>query len=152
MEKGVLLTGSNASGKSTFLKTVAVNAILSQSVNTCMAKKYEAPLFHVYSSMALRDNMDSGESYYIVEIKALRRILDAAEQEKIPVLCFVDENYHFEESLENGDVVFHYRLLPGRTSTRNAIRLLEMMGYEKEITENAARQAQEFVQTGNWRS
>lgn len=91
MEKGVLLTGSNASGKSTFLKTVAVNAILSQSVNTCMAKKYEAPLFHVYSSMALRDNMDSGESYYIVEIKALRRILDAAEQEKIPVLCFVDE-------------------------------------------------------------
>lgn len=198
MEKGVLLTGSNASGKSTFLKTVAVNAILSQSVNTCMAKKYEAPLFHVYSSMALRDNMDSGESYYIVEIKALRRILDAAEQEKIPVLCFVDEvlrgtntveriaastqilkflrkrkvfcfaathdieltellgeeyeNYHFEESLENGDVVFHYRLLPGRASTRNAIRLLEMMGYEKEITENAARQAQEFVQTGNWRS
>ena len=36
-EGGVLLTGSNASGKSTFLKTVAINAILAQSIDTCMA-------------------------------------------------------------------------------------------------------------------
>lgn len=47
--------------------------------------------------------------------------------------------HHFEESLENGDVVFHYRLLPGRTSTRNAIRLLEMMGYEKEISRECGK-------------
>lgn len=92
MEKGVLLTGSNASGKSTFLKTVAVNAILSQSVNTCMAKKYEAPLFHVYSSMALRDNMDSGESYYIVEIKGTQADSGCCgSRKRFHVLCFVDE-------------------------------------------------------------
>ena len=35
--KSVLLTGSNASGKSTFLKTVAINAILAQTIHTCTA-------------------------------------------------------------------------------------------------------------------
>ena len=54
-EKGVLLTGSNASGKSTFLKTVAVNAVLAQTIHTCMADSYRAPFYHIYSSMALRD-------------------------------------------------------------------------------------------------
>ena len=45
--------------------------------------------------MALRDNLAGGESYYIVEIKALKRILDMTEQRTKentpPVLCFVDE-------------------------------------------------------------
>ena len=43
--RGVLLTGSNASGKSTFLKTIAVNAILAQTICTCMADRYESCFF-----------------------------------------------------------------------------------------------------------
>lgn len=62
---GVLLTGSNASGKSTFLKTVAINAILAQSVNTCAADRYRAPFFRVYTSMALRDDL-AGERAIIL--------------------------------------------------------------------------------------
>ena len=85
----MLLTGSNASGKSTFLKTVALGAIMAQTINTCPADHYEACFFHICSSMALRDDLDSGESYYIVEIKSLKRILDQAGQ--YPLLCFVDE-------------------------------------------------------------
>ena len=195
-DRGVLLTGSNASGKSTFLKTMALNAILAQTVHTCTAEKYSAPFCRVYSSMALRDDMGSGESYYIVEIKALKRILDAACDGN--VLCFVDEvlrgtntveriaastqilkslagsgilcfaathdieltellgneydNYHFEEDVRDGDVCFNYRLMSGRATTRNAIRLLELMGFEQEIIEKAYAQAEEFVATGSWRS
>lgn len=194
--KGVLLTGSNASGKSTFLKTVAVNALLAQTVHTCAADSYRGPLFHIYSSMALRDDLESGESYYIVEIKALKRILDAAADGKRPVLCFVDEvlrgtntveriaastqilstldtvgilcfaathdieltdlledkfdNYHFEEEVLEGDIVFNYRLLPGKTTTRNAIRLLELLGYDEKIIRRAHAQAEHFVSTGEW--
>lgn len=194
-ERGVLLTGSNASGKSTFLKTVAVNAILAQSVNTCAADSYHTSFRHVYSSMALRDNIAGGESYYIVEIKALKRIMDAAQRGE-PVLCFVDEvlrgtntveriaastqilkylgstgilcfaathdieltqlldesfdNYHFEETVLNDDVVFPYRLMRGRASTRNAIRLLELMGYDPEVTKQASALAERFLETGSW--
>lgn len=197
-EKGVLLTGSNASGKSTFLKTVAVNAILAQAIHTCTADSYRSPFFYVYSSMSLRDDLEGGESYYIVEIKALKRILDAAESGRVPVLCFVDEvlrgtntveriaastqilkslsgsgilcfaathdieltglldaeyeNYHFEEDVRDGDVYFNYRLQAGKATTRNAIKLLELMGYDRDIIARASAQAAHFMSEGVWRT
>ncbi len=196
-ERGVLLTGSNASGKSTFLKMAAVNAIMAQTIHTCAADVYRAPLAAVYSSMALRDNITGGESYYIVEIKALKRILDAVSEGRT-VLCFVDEvlrgtntveriaasaqilkslagrqvlcfaathdieltellredfdNYHFEEDIRDGDLSFAYRLLTGKSDTRNAIRLLGMMGYAPEVTERAMESAQRFLDSGVWRT
>jgi len=88
--KGVLLTGSNASGKSTFLRMVAINAIMAQTIHTVCAKTYSAPKYKIYSSIALTDNLLGGESYFIVEIKSLKRILDASAHGE-PVLCFVDE-------------------------------------------------------------
>ena len=88
---GNLITGSNASGKSTFLKETAIAAILAQSVHTVPAGSYRASFFRTYTSMALRDDIDSGESYFIVEIRSLKRILDAAQTEGVPVLGIVDE-------------------------------------------------------------
>lgn len=182
---GMLLTGSNASGKSTFLKMTAINAILSQTINTALSKEYQAPMFRIYSSMSLRDNLEGGESYYIVEIKALKRICDATEDKTYdnPLLCFVDEvlrgtntveriaasteimkylskddvycfaathdielthlledyydNYHFEEDVKDGDVLFTYHLLEGRARTRNAIKLLSVIGFPTDIVEEA---------------
>lgn len=197
-DRGVLLTGSNASGKSTFLKMVAVNALLSQTIHTCAAEAYSAPVFAIYSSMSLRDNLIGGESYYVVEIKAIKRIVDRVAAGGERLLCFVDEvlrgtntieriaasteilkgldreqslcfaathdmeltellegryqNYHFEEEIQDGDIFFAYRLLPGKASSRNAIRLLEMMGYSREVTEAAFRRANHFVQTGDWKN
>lgn len=194
-EQGVLLTGSNASGKSTFLKTVAVNAVFAQTIHTCMADRFQSSLYQVYSSMALRDDLGAGESYYIVEIKALKRILDAAK-EGGRVLCFVDEvlrgtntveriaastqilkslrgenilcfaathdieltellqkeydNYHFSEEVRDGDVVFDYKLQSGKATTRNAIRLLELLGYDRKIIEKAYEQAEHFTDSGSW--
>jgi hypothetical protein len=193
---GVLLTGSNASGKSTFLKMVALNAILAQTVHTCTADAYQAPYFRMYSSMSLRDDLQGGDSYYVVEIKALKRILMAAKEAGRPVLCFVDEvlrgtntveriaastqilkslhgdgvlcfaathdieltqlldkmydNYHFEEEIVNGDILFQYRLLPGKATTRNAIKLLEIIGYDQEVIQNAQGMAEDFLRTGRW--
>ena len=195
-KNGVLLTGSNASGKSTFLKTVAINALLAQTIHTCTASIWQAPMFRLYSSMSLRDDIESGDSYYVVEIKALKRILTAAKEEGRPVLCFVDEvlrgtntveriaastqilkslhgkailcfaathdveltellkneydNYHFEEDVKDGDVSFEYRLLEGKATTRNAIKLLEIMGYDPDIIRMAQDRAEGFMQTGKW--
>lgn len=93
-DRGVLLTGSNASGKSTFLRAVAVNVLLAQTIHTCLADCYEAPVFRLYSSMALKDDLLNGQSYYMVEIKSIKRILDQVQktrEENGYVLCFVDE-------------------------------------------------------------
>ncbi len=94
VKRGVLLTGSNASGKSTFLRAAALNVILAQTIHTSLADSYRASVFQVYSSMSLQDDLESGDSYYMVEVKSIRRILEhvrEAEKNQQHVLCFVDE-------------------------------------------------------------
>ncbi|BCN31302.1 MutS-related protein [Anaeromicropila herbilytica] len=195
-EQCVLITGSNASGKSTFLRTMAINAVLSQTIYTSVSKYYKASFFKVYSSMALKDDLFSNESYYIVEIKSLKRILDSVEAD-IPVLCFVDEvlrgtntleriaasaqilksfsnnnaiafaathdielthilehyysNYHFSEEVKENAIVFDYKLHKGRAVTKNAIKLLAMIGYKEEIITKATEQANRFLEEGSWK-
>ncbi len=195
-QKGVLLTGSNASGKSTFLKAVALNAVLAQTIHACCADSYKGLFFRIMTSMALRDDLIGGESYYIVEIKSLKRILDSLADTQTPVLCFVDEvlrgtntveriaastqilrslhrpgiccfaathdieltqllreeyeNYHFEEEITEGDIHFPYRLQEGKATTRNAIRLLAIMGYGEELIADAEKMAAHFVESGQW--
>lgn len=194
--EGILITGSNASGKSTFLKNIAVNAILAQTIYTAVATSYEAPYFKIMTSMALRDDLQGGESYFIVEIRSLKRILEESEKEGC-LLCIVDEvlrgtntierigassrilaalqrekvlpfaathdielsyilekryeNYHFEEEITQKEVVFNYLLKKGRVTTRNAIRLLEMTGYDKELANQAKSAVSDFEKTGIWK-
>lgn len=88
---GNLITGANASGKSTFLKSVAMGAILAQSLGTVPAKTWQAPFFRVYTSMAIRDNLYEGESYFVVEIRSLARITQAMKDGDVPVLALIDE-------------------------------------------------------------
>ena len=194
-EQSVLITGSNASGKSTFIKTLAINAILTQTIYTATARSYQGSFFHIYSSMALRDDIFSNDSYYIVEIKSLKRILDSVNEE-VPILCFIDEvlrgtntleriaassrilsslaskntlvfaathdielthilensfsNYHFQEKIEDHQIIFDYKLYQGKAVSKNAIKLLDMLGYPGEITESAEAAAQEFLTNGEW--
>ena len=232
----ILLTGSNASGKSTFLKAAALCALLSQTIGFAPAKNYSGPCYRIYTSMALRDSLQEGESYFIVEIKSLRRILQAAgnihteesggrdagpanadsvhldsvntssvndgslnpDSGKVPnpVLCCIDEvlrgtntveriaasaeilrcfaktktlcfaathdleltgiledvydNYHFSEEIIDGDVRFSYRILPGPSTSCNAIALLNALGYDRTIVEQAQSRADAFLASGTW--
>ena len=90
LDKGCIITGANATGKSTFIKAVAVNAILAQTIQTCAAEKFCMPHMRVLTSMSVRDDILAGESYYIREAKNLKRIVAAAD-ENTPVLCMIDE-------------------------------------------------------------
>lgn len=89
-DRSLLITGSNASGKSTYLKTAALCALLAQSVCTCTAKSYRSSAFRIYSSMALSDDLLAGESYYIAETKSLGRIVRRSEDGG-PLFCVIDE-------------------------------------------------------------
>lgn len=62
------------------------------------------------------------------------------------------DNYHFEEQFSGGDILFPYQLMPGRASSRNAIRLLEIMGYGDGIIRAAERQAEYFLESGSWKA
>lgn len=84
-----IITGSNASGKSTFIKALAVNSILAQTIHTCAAKEFNLRFSLIITSMAVRDNIADGDSYFIMEIKSLKRILDKVQD--TTCTCFVDE-------------------------------------------------------------
>ena len=85
-----LLTGSNASGKSTFIKAVALNAILAQNLGTCTAESFILCRAAVLTSMAARDDLSAGESYFVAEIKSMRRVVALAGG-PLPFYCFIDE-------------------------------------------------------------
>lgn len=89
-EKNCIITGSNASGKSTFIKAVAVNAILAQSIHTCMARNVKMPHVDVITSMAVQDDIMSGDSYFIKEIKYLKRMLEHLNAKR-GTICIIDE-------------------------------------------------------------
>ena len=88
--KCTLVTGSNASGKSTYIKAIAINAILAQTINTVLAEKWIMKPSYLATSMAIQDNVLNGDSYFIAEIKSLKRIVQLIEEGK-PCLSFVDE-------------------------------------------------------------
>lgn len=194
--QSVLITGSNASGKSTFIKTLAINALLSQTIYTSVSKSYQASYFAIFSSMALRDSIFKNESYYIVEIKSLKRILDHANKE-YPMLVLIDEvlrgtntleriaassrillslakknvlcfaathdielthilenyysNYHFQERIADHQILFDYKLYSGRAVSKNAIKLLSLLGYTPDIIRNAETAAEDFLSDGEWK-
>ena len=117
VDGGVLLTGSNASGKSTFLRMVGLNAVLAQSIHTVFAKTYRAGFFRVYSSMTLKDSIESGDSYYMAEIKSIKRILDALEDSGSYMLTFVDEvlrGTNTKERIAAGCEIMRYMQGSGR--------------------------------------
>lgn len=96
---GILITGSNMSGKTTFLKAVGINAVLAQTIYTCLVKEYQAGFFHIATLIGRKDNVIEGKSYYLDEINALLRIIQGLEKD-IPCLCLLDEIFRGTNSLE----------------------------------------------------
>lgn len=88
--KNVLITGSNASGKSTYIKAIAINAILAQTIHTVLATKWVMKPSYIVTSMAIQDSVLDGDSYFIAEIKSLKRIIRLSEEKK-PMIAFIDE-------------------------------------------------------------
>ena len=195
VNRPMLITGSNASGKSTYLKTLALAAIMSQSICTCLADSYRASAFRIYSSMALNDDLLAGESYYIVETKSLKRIMDCAKTGG-PIFCVIDEvlrgtntveriaasseilkalaesgvfciaathdielcdilspQYtlcHFEDQVGKNEMLFDYKLREGRATSRNAINLLRLLGFDDKIVSRAHSRANRYLESGSW--
>ncbi|MBE6989909.1 MAG: hypothetical protein E7426_04080 [Ruminococcaceae bacterium] len=194
-DRSLLITGSNASGKSTYLKTAALAALMAQSLCTVLAESYRADAFYIYSSMAISDDLLAGESYYIAETRSLKRILDSAAACS-PIFCVVDEVlrgtntveriaassevlrsmtggdilclaathdvelcalledryrlFHFEEQVDEREMVFDYLLRQGPATSRNAINLLRLMGFDEGIVRRAHESANHYLATGTW--
>ena len=178
IKHNILLTGSNASGKSTFMKAVATNLILAQTLNTATAEAFSYKPGLVYTSMANTDDILSGDSYFMTELKSIRRLFNIKNNQLVyyfideifkgtntteriaaseSVLNYLDtekhykviaathdielseylkanyENYHFNESIENNQIYFDYKIKKGKANTRNAIELLRITQFPEKV-------------------
>jgi DNA mismatch repair ATPase MutS len=181
-QKSMLITGSNMSGKSTFLRTIAINSVLAQTIYSCFAEEYKAPFFRLHTSIRIDDNLFQGKSYFLEEVDVMASLIDAVESpdqnlfildevfkgtntiERIAAaksilshlnrkqnLTFVAthdielsnmleeeyELYHFTETITDNELIFDHKLKEGPLKTKNAIKILEMSKYPKEIIEEA---------------
>jgi hypothetical protein len=85
-----IVTGANMSGKSTFLRTVAVNLVLAMTgAPVCAAEFFFTPL-NIFSSMRTSDSLAENESYFYAELKRLRFLKEKIESGE-RVLFFLDE-------------------------------------------------------------
>lgn len=175
----VLITGSNMSGKSTFLRTVGANVVLALSGAVVSAERFWCSPVRVFTSMRTQDSLEESTSSFYAELKRLQTLIQLTKQSKsIPILYFLDEilkgtnsadrhrgaealirqlhqttasgfvsthdlelgqltdadsfvrNFHFQSDLQDGELVFDYKLRNGICQSFNASQLMQAIGIE----------------------
>ena len=73
--KSVLLTGSNMSGKTSFIRAIGLNVITGLTINTCFAKAMSFPLLNIFSAIRISDDVLNDKSYYFEEVLTVKEML-----------------------------------------------------------------------------
>ncbi len=172
----LLITGSNMSGKSTFLRTVGANLCLAYAGGPVDAAALQTAPFRLYTCIRINDSLDDGFSFFYAEVKRLKGLLDALRSPTAgqPLLYLIDEifrgtnnrerlvgsraylkaligapgvgliathdlelglqarNLHFSDRVEQGRLVFDYRLRPGLSPSTNALQIMALEGLPVE--------------------
>ena len=93
----VLITGSNMSGKSTFLRTVGTNVVLALAGAVVSAERFRCSPVRVFTSMRTQDSLEESTSSFYAELKRLQTLITLSKQSislskgYLPVLYFLDE-------------------------------------------------------------
>ncbi len=90
-ERAVLLTGSNMSGKSTFLRTVGLALVLAYAGGAVPARRLTLSRQRLFTCISVSDSVVDGISYFYAEVKRLKALLDAVKADGLPVLYLIDE-------------------------------------------------------------
>ena len=175
-----LVTGSNMAGKSTFLRTVGINAILAYAGAAVAATSFQLPIYKLISYMRIKDNLNESTSTFKAELNRMKFILDTVEayndsffliDEMLRGTNSVDKylgsraiikklvrldgkgmvathdlqlsslqeefpgdikNYHFDIRVDEGQMLFDYKLKGGECKIFNASLLLKGIGIDIE--------------------
>jgi hypothetical protein len=172
----MILSGPNMAGKSTFMRSVGVNAVLAQCGAPVRARRLSMSPLAIAASICVLDSLTGGVSRFYAEIRKLKLIVDLTHG-PVPVVFLLDEllsgtnshdrligaqfvlrnlvdqraigivsthdlaltqipemvggrafNCHFEDRIEEGALIFDYKLKPGVVQTSNALKLMQAIG------------------------
>jgi hypothetical protein len=174
----IIISGSNMSGKSTFLRSVGVNVVLALAGAPVRATRVRLSPLALGATLRVEDSLQAGHSRFYSEILRIRGIVESARG-PVPLLFLLDEilhgtnsydrrigaeaivralveagaigfvtthdlaltelpvrlgalavNMHFEDRIENGRMVFDYRIRPGVVEHSNALALMRAVGLD----------------------
>jgi hypothetical protein len=109
-----IITGSNMSGKSSFLKTIGVNLCLAYAGGPVNAGSFQSALFRIFTCIKINDSIVDGFSFFYTEVKRLKALLDALRAtHQLPLLFLIDEIFRGTNNRE--------RLVGSRSYIRNLI-------------------------------
>lgn len=85
-----VITGSNMSGKTTFLRTIAINLALAYMGAPVCGKALSASYMKLFTSMRITDDVAHGISTFYAEILRIKTMAEYRKTEQ-PMLCLIDE-------------------------------------------------------------
>lgn len=100
-EEGVLITGSNMSGKTTFIRSIALNTLLAQTLYTTCTREYKAPLLRIQTSIRTTDDLAENVSYFQAEASSILDIINlCGSDEPVKSLVIIDEIFRGTNTIE----------------------------------------------------
>jgi len=104
-----IVTGSNMAGKSTFLRSVAINLLLAKMGAVVCAEHFEANLMHIITSMRVQDSISKNTSYFQAELQRMKHIVNTLEEGQ-PTFVILDEilkGTNSDDKLKGSQLLVH---------------------------------------------
>jgi len=135
--KSVLLTGSNMSGKTTFIRIIALNMLSALTLDMCFARSFSGRRMRIHSAINLHDSLSESQSFYMKEVVTVKDMLEESQRCKNN-LFVLDEIYKGTNTIEriaaskavlsklaeNGNIVF---------ASTHDIELADLLAGEYEL-------------------
>ena len=135
--KSILLTGSNMSGKTTFIRTIALNMLSAQTLDMCFARSFSGRRMRVHSAISLHDNLAESQSFYMKEVLTVKEMLEVSQHHGNN-LFVLDEIYKGTNTVERiaaGKAVLSALAQNGNTvfASTHDLELADLLAEEYEL-------------------
>jgi DNA mismatch repair ATPase MutS len=122
----IMITGSNMSGKTSFMRTIGMNLVLMYAGSFVCAKQMHAPFLKILTSMRVKDDIDQGISTFYGELLRMKEMIDYSESHQ-PLVCFVDEIF---KGTNYNDRIFGAKAIIDRLNKDNVILFISTHDFE----------------------
>ena len=122
-----IITGSNMSGKSSFMKTIAVNLILANCGSNVCATSFTFTFLRMFTSIKVSDDINKNISTFYGELLRIKNIIDYSKEITYPMIVFIDEIF---KGTNYNDRIFGAKEIIKLLSTLNCIVIISTHDFE----------------------
>ncbi len=122
----IIVTGSNMSGKTTFLRTIGMNIVLSYCGAPVCAKNFKTSLMQLYTSMRVVDDVSNGISTFYAEVLRIKEMISSLEDEGLKI-CLIDEIF---KGTNSADRIVGARVVIDKLSNEKCVTFVSTHDFE----------------------